>query len=1833
MSKQCAPSRQFVYKSSRTVVYRELDSAWDRPVVHKQPLGLKALDRLHHEAAILRRLQGVPGVAQLVDEGHTLVLEEVPGTPLFTNGTRRWDLDSILAIAPRMARIVVDLHRRGVVHKDINPSNFVLGQEPVLIDFDLATTFAQERPAFVHHSEIAGTLAYMAPEQTGRTGRGVDYRVDLYGLGATLYEMAGGQPPFPQGDPLEVIHDVLARNPIPLKELDPNIPRGLSDIVARLLEKEPDRRYGSAEGLEYDLTRLAGLDEQVELGSRDFPLRLSPPSRLVGRDRELAMLAKGLDEVAQGASKAVMVSGSPGVGKTSLINELRREVTGHRGWFAAGKFDQYGQEVGVAAMQALGMVGRLLLAEPGSQLALERSRLLAALGVNAGLLAGAVPEFASVLGLKNQTLSGDSADGQLRLRQAVLDALRVLARPSRPLVLFVDDLQWAGEFAIGMLDAIISDESLQGLLLVGAYRAEEIDAVHPLSSTLTRWIGFDQPPIFLALENLAPSDTEALLEEVLRLPPSQSSGLAKLLLPHTGGNPYDTVEFLNALREEGLLCCGAAGWEWDPASVNGYLGRGQVLDLLTERIARLPEETARLLEVAACLGGDVPRELLRVATELTETVMEENLGPALEAGLLVQTDAQMVTFVHDRVQQAAYEGLDPQPRQTLHLTLARRLAASSDHRLEAAEHYYRTVQELSCPEEKRRVAELFLDAGGRVRRSADYSWAERLLSGALSLLDEGVDPSVLVPTLAELHSTLYSLGRSQEADRTFARLQDCGPDLFLVAEATCVQVSSLASRGLHDQALQLGLAMLGRMGLVFPQQGRETLIAEGLAETKLWLKTEPEEESELADPRLRMVARLINRLLVPALSCDQQLNALMVLESRSMWQRYGANPELVSSVTAIGRQAAIILGDYHLGYSMCRRVFRLEDRPGYETVAAFARFVFYIDTWHWHHPLEDCLDQLETAHRASVQGGDPFTAALCWMLKVDILFEHAPTLESCAAQAETGMVFVTRMGGMEISTLFETYKNLVSYLSTGADRSLAVLESDPVIYHPVGQVMALVPRALNALIFGDTPAFLRWTEALVPCSPNAQSFYCGSLSRLLRGLASAERVHRHGTRDSETLKELDTLCVWLQERAADCPANFLAMSHWLLAERAWVAGQPWEAMGRYEAALEHYEDGLRPWQRAIATERAGLFYLSQGLGPLGRSRLAQARQLYWNWGAATKVKQMEQLYPFLDQATAEAWNLEKRSSIVPSSSLDLRAILAASQALSSETSLERLHARVVETLRCLAGATGVLMAFHDGSQWQVLLPPEAETISLDEAGRRRMLPLSAFRYAERTTEPLVLADAAKDDRFSGDPYLDGVAMCSLMVLPLLDRGVLRSMLILENRLGRGAFTPERMDAVVLIGGQLAVSLNNALNYQSLEQKVAERTAELAKSLALVQATLEATTDGILVTAGNQVTSFNERFLRLWNIPPELSAPGPDEILVQYVLPQLKDPVGFKAGVEHHRDTPGETYDEIEFLDGRVYERHSKPQLVEKQRVGRVWSFRDVTERRRNRIELERAHRQLVEASRRAGMAEVATNVLHNVGNVLNSVNISAGLAAETVRDSKVSGLSRVVALLKENSGTDQGRRALEYLDKLAGHLEQEHRNIFEELKSLTKNVDHIKEIVRAQQSYSRVVTLIEQVDPAELFEDSLRIDQSSFQRHGIEIIRDFASMPPRPLERHSVLQILVNLISNAKHACLSSQRRDSRIVLSLEETGGRLLFRVSDNGVGLAPEHRDLIFTHGFTTRPDGHGFGLHGGALAAQEMGGSITVQSNGLGHGATFTLELPDTKDITHFVGDERV
>lgn len=1391
-----------------------------------------------HDQEMGGPLAGIARVMQIVpSDGNGSALEDIRGETLAEIGPLYFS--ETLWIALSLASTLADVHARAVTHGAVNPSHILVADgEAYLIDAGSARTGVVARAAPPPSGISAEVLRYLSPEQTGRTGRRVDHRADLYGLGATLYELVTGRPPFDGADALGIVHAHLTEVPRAPVELSPTLSPAFSAIIQRLLEKDPDARYQSAAGLRHDLLRVVnGETGRFPLGERDFPPRLAAPVRMVGRDREAATLADAFADLtrdglgAEGhptsSGRVALISGAPGVGKTRLVDGLRPVVAAAGGWFVSGKFDQYRQDADSDAVrQAVRGLVQLLMTESEAELARVATQLLAELGPAVGPLVAVIPELEALLGVEPEPPAGEPMAVQAQLQQAGLTLLRALAIPERPIVMVIDDLQWSGPAPIAFLDLLVSGCPLPGLLVVGAYRDAEVDQAHPLAAAVAAWQRGGAVPVRLQLANLRRYDVAMLVADLLRCPMADAARLAADVEPYTGGNPFDTVELVNLLRQDGVLVLGEAGWAWDVAALRHCAGRGSVVDLIATRIAALPPPTRQLVEVLGCLGGEVDLGLLALAAGRPGAETERFLSPAFEDGMLVRPpDSDSVCFVHDRVQQAVVDQFAPDSLSRTRLAIARRLVNTPGLAAVTAAQYLPVIDAIDTEEERRQAAEACRNAAEHARLLGNYSSANRFLQAVEHL----VGRDVAVAT--DRHATLYCLGQLDDADQLYDWITRQSPTPLDRVESTCTQMSSLTNRDRPHEALALGFGLLGQLGVEAPAAADyPAVLREGAERTYAWAAkgTAADDLSrpEVTDCAVLAVGRLCDRLLPAAYFADHTALAWLTFVCVRLWAEHGPAAFLVGPMSHLGIAMSELTGDYRIGYRAVRRVLEVAEARHYEPHTSRARFVYALSVGHWFEPLEVSVAQARRAHADLVRGGDLQTAGYTYSVSAMQVTDCAPTLDALAADLDAASAFCTRTTNSHALSSFGGHHDLLRRLRGHAGPPVAHA-GEPVAAGdapPAGATVAAyceIARTVAAAVLNDVPGLARHSAATGPLLAFVHGTNVTMTAHVMKALALVQTGGK--------VAEFDACRDWVAARAAEAPGNF---SHfrWLLeAERAAANQDVGRAASAYDAAIRAASERCRPWQVALITERSARFHHAQGWQYTAELLLREARRHYAAWGATAKVTQLEREFPALsarDDRPRAAQQTDLPETI------DLLGVLKCSQALSSETDLARLGARVTDVLGELTGATSVrVVVWDDADQEWFLIPltTAEKALTVAEAAAEGKLPLSAFRYAERSREPLIVEDVGRDDRFARDPYFAAVECRSLLLVPIYHRGTRQAMVVLGNSHSAGAFASDRLHALKLVTGQLAVSFDNALLYASLERKVAERTEELEQA--------------------------------------------------------------------------------------------------------------------------------------------------------------------------------------------------------------------------------------------------------------------------------------------------------------------------------------------------------------------------------------------------------------------
>jgi diguanylate cyclase (GGDEF)-like protein len=886
--------------------------------------------------------------------------------------------------------------------------------------------------------------------------------------------------------------------------------------------------------------------------------------------------------------------------------------------------------------------------------------------------------------------------------------------------------------------------------------------------------------------------------------------------------------------------------------------------------------------MTACLGGEVRLSRLSAAAGVPTAAMRPLLAPALQDGLLMVDEDwahtadpdDTVRFPHDRVQQAALADLDAADRKRLQLTMARRLAAAGAG-AEAAEQYLGALAEVVDPDERLVAAALFGTAARNARRISNYATAERYLAAAVDIWSTcgiaGDDPGLL-ELYIERHNALYSLGRLSEADQAYAEVQKRCADPVRLAMSACVQVSSLTQRNNHRAAVDLGLDLVRRLGLAQPDLAAPD---DGGLRALLDWAAHLDLDRDLArppmdDPRVTAVERLFSRLLPSTFFLGEiELLTWIVLQCRRMWAQYGPSAGLAASLSIVGQVTMAKLGDYATGYRVGRHVLAVSEARGYEPDGSVLRHRYALHLLHWAEPLENAIAHAQLARDGLLRGGDLQMASNTYLTLLVARLECDRSLESYAAEIDAALAFLTRTGSQHTAQIVGGLQKLVRALRGEADpaggpafddaRDLPALAGNPYatgIYH--------ICRSIDAALSGDRLALGRYSARAMEFRRFVPGYPVVAI-HLLRALGAIDELPAVPPEQAATLRaEIDECRDWLADRAAEQPHNFRHLLLLIDAERAGADGDFRTAITAFDEAGRQVQERERAWHRVLIAQRAARFHQTHGLEQAGRHAVTDAARTAAAWGATARLRALRAEHPFL-QSVDGRWTSSgsisaDRSQTVLAEQIDILAVMRAAQALNAETNLDRLYAVIGEQLTTLTGATEILLALrnHDTGEWFLRTAAGDNDIALpvDRAAERGLLPITAFRYVERTHEPLLVADATRDDRFSRDTYIARLDRCSLMAVPIRNSGDTRAVVMLTNSLSNGAFTADRLGTLTLIAGQLAVSLANALLYGSLEERVADRTralAEQTRALAEANSRLEvlSITDGLTGVANRR----------------------------------------------------------------------------------------------------------------------------------------------------------------------------------------------------------------------------------------------------------------------------------------------------------------------------------------------------------------------------------------------
>jgi predicted ATPase/signal transduction histidine kinase len=1422
----------------------------------------ESVKRLEHEYSLRAELDiawaARPVALTRYRDRLSLVLDDPGGEPLERLCGRPWDILEFLHLAIPLAHTLGRVHDRGLVHKDIKPANILVDVASGgvwLTGFGVATRAQRERPVPDPPEVIAGTLAYMAPEQTGRMNRSTDSRSDLYGLGVTLYEMLTGALPFTASDAMELIHSHIAQQPVAPSDRVKAIPAQLSAIALKLLAKTAEERYQTAAGLEADLRRCLALYESYgridpfPLGARDVPDRLVIPERLYGREGAIEALRAAFDRVAaEGRTGVVFVSGDSGAGKSSVVNELQKALISSQGRFATGKFDQYMRDIPYATLaQAFQSLVRSLLGQSEAELRPWRDALREALGPNGQLIVNLVPELEVVIGRQHPVTDLSPRDAQRRFQMVIRRFLGVFAGDGHPLALFLDDLQWLDTATLELFEHLATHAEVRGVLLIGAYRAGEVGLSHPLSRSIAAIGKANRDVCEIALASLSLEAIGQLVGDALHCQPQRARPLARLLHDKTAGNPFFAVQFLTSLVEEGLLVFDSAtsAWRWDIDRIRAKGYSDNVVDLIVGKLGRLSRPAQNALNQLACLGTAAEVSALALVHGQTVEVMDATLGEAVNAGLIARPNGA-VSFLHDRIQQAAYSLIPDERRPQVHLHIGRALLASltpeelGEQLFDVASQFNRAADQRLDGPEKVQVATLNLQAGRKAKASAAYAEASTYLAAGASLLgQDGWDNQydLLFQLQLERAECAFLRSHFDEAEQWIGELIERGASRRDQATAYFLKAQLHVVKSEYGLAATSALTCLNSFGIVIPPRPTwEQVVAEY---DELWSNMEGRPIESLldlplmTDPDLLAALHLLSNVFDATSFSDFNLSLLHRCRMVNLSLRHGVSGASAAAFGFLGTSLGPVFGRYSDAYRFAKVGCDLVDKHGFASDKSKVHQAMSIVA-QWTQPTGTALEFARTPSRTLTEAGDFTAACYSHLIVVAIRLFRSDPLEAVWRESETGLDFVRSAGFSDVAEMIVSQQRFIAAMrgltATFSTFDDAQFNEEAFETGLTGRrvpgywnIVKLKTRFLSG-DYADALGAAEKAKALLPLrlgqAPLILDYFVFAALTVAALYGGASDDVQAEWRDL-----LETHRAQLQVWAEVNPPSFVDKHALVAAEIARVEGRDADAMRLYELAIQSAHEHQFVQSEGLAQEVAARFYASRGFETIAQAYLRGARRCYSRWGAEGKVRQLEQLHPHL---RGEPIPFPSGATVgAPVGQLDIETVIKASQALYGEILLgDLIHNLMRITLEHAGAERGLLILFRGGElkiEAEAITRHERVEVSLRDLGiATSELPLSMLHYVVRTREGVVLDDASVANLYSEDDYVRKKSVKSVLCLPIGSQANLVGALYLENNLTSHAFTADRVAVLKMLASQAAISLENARLYADLHQEYTDR---------------------------------------------------------------------------------------------------------------------------------------------------------------------------------------------------------------------------------------------------------------------------------------------------------------------------------------------------------------------------------------------------------------------------
>lgn len=1416
-------------------------------------------------------------------------------------------MKEFLDISIKIVEALSDIHNAKIVHNDINPSNIVINTETdtvKVIDFGIATMIEVDNRTIGSFQEINGTLAYISPEQTGRMSRPIDYRTDFYSLGVTLYEILLGRLPFSAEDDLALIYSHLAKEPIPPHQLQSMVPEVVSDIIMKLMEKMAENRYQSAEGLKSDLLKCRdqfekeGTIHNFSLGENDISHRFVISQKLYGREAEMKKLLRTFDRPDISSAKIITISGYSGVGKSSLVNELRRSIVNQKGFFAVGKFDQLKYSVSYSALiQVFDDILNQILSGSKEEIMNWKTIFLEKLGANCKIITNVIPTLELIVGSQPEVSILNPTEASNRFNFVFQTFVKTLCFEGHPLTIFLDDIHWCDLASLKLIERLLLDSEAKHLRILLSYRDNEVSGAHPLMLTLGSLEKAGIHIVKVEIKHLKLSHVCSLLLDTFHCDADKVTPLAELCMNKTEGNPFFLNQFLQVLYKENLIVFDLINrrWTWDLKLIGNTDITDNVVELMMRRINKLTAEAKQLLTLAACIGNRFNLKTLSIVGEKTKEETYRLINEALLEGLILleenTSDSDMRWhFVHDRIQQAAYGFIEITNKKELHLKLGRLLLSNYDKQnpnenlFEILNHYNEGLELLMDLKEKEELAKLELIAGRKAKDAIAYEFAANYFKCGISLL--GMNSwSHLYALMLELHmeaaEAYYLSGDFESMMKIISIVEMKVKTIIDRVNIYKILIQALAAQGKISEAIDIGINCFKLLGYNLSRKPSKAEIIGKLLSTRIsFTKQKINAISELPlieNENILAVISIISLIGSISYRTDPLFLSYIVTEAIQILKKSGNSPDAPFIYGAYGLVLCSI-GDINTGYLIGKLSLRLIEVLNVKDQKSKVFFINNAFISHWKEPIRELLPLFKEGYEAGLQVGDLEFAAYNGFYYCNKSFYAGENLEglekdmpffieSIKGYKQDLQLYLTQMMCQLVYNLRGKNEEPTDLRGEMYDEALMLplhIEAEDTTSVCSVYILKLIlsylfeeydKAALNAELTEKYIESLKSTIA-VPIY-----YFYSSLNELER-YNDAPAI-----RQVEILKVVTASQSKMKKWAKHAPMNHINKYYLVEAERYRVLKKDKKAMEYYKKAIEFSNSNKLIQDEALSNELAAKFFIAKGDLKLGRFYIEEAHYLYLKWGATSKAKQIEKKYRSVFFKDIEAKRLNSmtklytgstNSSIDKTISIDAATIIKSTQAISGEIILEELLKKLTYILIENAGAQKVIYLIKENNDYVIEAVGFAEQSEIEvlqgcPIKEYEDIPKGVVNYVVNSRELVILDRFSLEEKFTNDPYILECKPKSILCMPIVIKGEVSGVIYLENNLIEGAFSRDRLEILKVISSQLAISMENANIYKNLEvlkntleQKVEERTLELNESINKVYALLDNSGEGFLI---------------------------------------------------------------------------------------------------------------------------------------------------------------------------------------------------------------------------------------------------------------------------------------------------------------------------------------------------------------------------------------------------